>query len=161
MLEEDDRRLAKLVHPLVGPPTCSVGLIEGGSQINIVPDRCQITVDRRLVPGEKADQVLDEYRELLDVEIDEPFLVDEAMETPADAQVVQIASQVLSELGGEPEPIGVPFGCDATKLSRAGIPSIIFGPGSIDQAHRAEEFVEIEQVEFAAEFYKQLILRFD
>ena len=66
----------------------------------------------------------------------------------------------IEELGGNPETVGVPFGCDATKLSRAGIPSIIFGPGSINQAHGAIEFVEIEQVEFAAEFYRKVVMDF-
>ena len=77
-----------------------------------------------------------------------PDLVDEAMETPEDALIVETASKVLAELGGEPEPVGVPFGCDVTKLSRAGIPGIIFGPGSIDQAtNGAIEYVELDQLE--------------
>jgi acetylornithine deacetylase len=66
----------------------------------------------------------------------------------------------MCELGMNDAPCGVPFGCDASKLSRAGIPSIVFGPGSIDQAHSAEEFVELEQVERALEFYRRLMLQF-
>ena len=55
---------------------------------------------------------------------------------------------------------GVPFGSDASKLSRQGIPSLVIGPGSIDQAHGAVEFVELAQVEKAFEFYRNFILRF-
>jgi acetylornithine deacetylase len=56
--------------------------------------------------------------------------------------------------------VGVPFGCDASKLSRAGIPSIVFGPGSIDQAHTADESVELDQVEAAFEFYQHFLRSF-
>jgi acetylornithine deacetylase len=52
----------------------------------------------------------------------------------------------------------VPFGSDASKLSRAGIPTIVFGPGSIDQAHAADEWVELAQVEQACDFYRRMIL---
>ena len=162
-IEADELRLDKNPHPLLGPATCSVGLIQGGSQVNVVAEHCEISLDRRLLPGEEGAAVLEEYRGLLsglDFEMDLPELCDEAMETPADASIVRTASEVLSAMGGDPEPCGVPFGCDVTKLSRAGIPGIIFGPGSIDQAHASVEYVETSQVEFAAVFYGELIARF-
>lgn len=170
-LEADEQLLAKREpHPLVGPPTCSIGVIEGGAQVNFVPEHCEITLDRRLLPGETAEAVTAHYEKLLnrvrtvnpdiDVKFHPPHLTDEAMETPANAEIVQTMSRVLAELGHEPEPVGVPFGCDCTKLSRAGIPSVIFGPGSIDQAHGAVEFVEIAQVEAAFEFYKRFLMEF-
>ena len=82
------------------------------------------------------------------------------METPADARVVETASSILRSIGLEEKPTGVSFGCDCTKLSRAGIPSIIFGPGSIERAHTTNEFVEIDQVEKALEFYRRFLLEF-
>ena len=163
LIEKDNERLAEKCHPLVGPATCCVGTIEGGTQVNIVPDRCQISLDRRMLPGETGEAVLAEYRELftgLDASMESPDLVDEGMETAESEAVVQVSKSTIEELGGNPETVGVPFGCDATKLSRAGIPSIIFGPGSINQAHGAIEFVEIEQVEFAAEFYRKVVMDF-
>ncbi|MFT5471470.1 MAG: acetylornithine deacetylase/succinyl-diaminopimelate desuccinylase family protein [Verrucomicrobiales bacterium] len=170
-LEADEQLLAKREpHPLVGPPTCSIGVIAGGAQVNFVPEHCEITLDRRMLPGETAEGVIAHYEHLLDrvrsenpdidVKIQPPYLADEAMETPADAEVVNAMSRVLAELGHDPEPCGVPFGCDCSKLSRAGIPSVIFGPGSIDQAHGAVEFVEIKQVEAAFEFYKRFLMEF-
>ena len=170
-LESDQTRLADDVHPLLGPATCSIGLIAGGAQVNFVPEHCRITLDRRLLPGERAEDVLEACEATLarvrsenpeiDVIVETPsLLADEAMETPADSPVVQVSSQVLSRLGLDPEPIGVPFGCDCTKLSRAGIPSIIFGPGSIDQAHAAVEYVAVDQVEKALAFYRQFLLEF-
>jgi acetylornithine deacetylase len=170
-LEEDQRRLADRPHPLLGPATVNVGVIEGGVQVNFVPDRCVIEIDRRLLPGETVSGVLTHYQSLLDALqaqhptldaiMEPPMLTDEALETPADSAPARLASSVLAEMGLEAALCGVPFGSDASKLSRQGIPSLVFGPGSIDQAHAAVEFVELVQVERAFEFYRNFILRFE
>jgi acetylornithine deacetylase len=166
-IEADNERMAGVQHPLVGCGTCNVGVITGGVQVNFVPDRCAIEIDRRLLPGERASDAVSHYRQLLQsldgitAEVEEPLLlVDEALDTPADAAVVQTATQVLSDMGLNAEPCGVPFGCDASKLSRAGIPSIVFGPGSIDRAHTADEYIELDQVERAFEFQRRFLLSF-
>jgi acetylornithine deacetylase len=138
--------------------------------VNQVPDHCTIELDRRLLPGEKASAVIDGYRRLLgalakthpgfEAEIElPPLLVDEALDTPAHAKVVTTAREVLCSMGLNPEVCGVPFGSDASKLSRSGIPTILFGPGSIDQAHSVDEYVELEQVEKATAFYREFILK--
>jgi acetylornithine deacetylase len=170
-LEEDAQRLARKPHPLLGPATCNVGVINGGVQVNFVPDECVIEIDRRLLPGERTADVLAHYQSILDdlkqrfpdldAEMESPMLTDEALETSSDAAVVHTASSVLTTMGLNGEPCGVPFGCDASKLSRAGIPSIVFGPGSIDRAHAAVEYVELDQVEQALEFYRSFLLRFE
>lgn len=169
-LEGDHRRLAGLSHPLLGPATCNVGVIRGGVQVNVVPDECAIEVDRRLLPGETADAVLAHYRNLLDqlqmqhptlrAEMEPPLLTDEALSTPGDSPVAQLAGTVLKEMGRDDQLCGVPFGSDASKLSRQGIPSIVFGPGSIDHAHGAVEFVDVAEVHAAVDFYREFILRF-
>lgn len=166
-IEADNERMAAVQHPLVGCGTCNVGVITGGVQVNFVPDRCAIEIDRRLLPGEKASDAVAHYRQLLQGlegitgDVEEPLLlVDEALDTPAEAAVVQTALQVLRDLGLNAEPCGVPFGCDASKLARAGIPSIVFGPGSIDRAHTADEYIEIDQVEQALEFQRRFLLGF-
>lgn len=170
-LEADAGRLAQIRHPLTGPATLNVGVIHGGVQVNFVPDRCAIEMDRRLLPGEKAETALREYEELVAKvcaalpgargEIEQPpLLVDEALDTPADSPVVRAASAVLAQMGLDSAPCGVPFGCDASKLSRAGIPAIVFGPGSIDRAHTADEFIELDQVERALEFHQRFLTGF-
>ena len=158
-------------HPLLGPATGNVGVIGGGVQVNFVPDRCALQIDRRLLPGERADDVLATYGAILErmaaadgsirAELLPPFLVDEALETPSDARAVQVAGEVARSLGLDPEPVGVPYGSDASKLSRHGLDCLVFGPGSIDQAHAAVEWVEIEQVERAAEFYRGFCTRYE
>jgi acetylornithine deacetylase/succinyl-diaminopimelate desuccinylase family protein len=169
-LEEDHGRLAMRPHPLLGPATCNVGVIHGGVQVNFVPDECVIEIDRRLLPGERTGDVLRRYQGIIDdlkarfpgleAEMETPMLTDEALETPGDAAVVNTACAVLRDMGLNDETCGVPFGCDASKLSRAGIPSIVFGPGSIDRAHAAVEYVEIDQVEKALEFYRRFLIGF-
>jgi acetylornithine deacetylase len=169
--EEDADRQVNRAHPLLGPPTCNVGVIQGGVQVNFVPDECVIEIDRRLLPGETVAGVLAHYQGILDglrtrfpdldATMKEPMLTDEALETAVESPIVQLASGVLRDMGLDARPCGVPFGCDASKLSRAGIPSIVFGPGSIDRAHAAVEYVETDQVERALEFFRRVILSFD
>ena len=65
------------------------------------------------------------------------------------------------DLGLDGEPAGVPYGSDASKLSRHGLDCIVFGPGSIDQAHGAVEYVDISQVEQAADFYREFSRRYE
>jgi acetylornithine deacetylase len=162
-LEDDARKLAARPHPLLGPATFNIGTIRGGTQVNIVPEECAIEIDRRLLPGEEPDQVWKDYRrrvEQLGGFVEEPMLQDLPLETAVNDPVVAVASETLADLGLNPEPIGVPYGSDASKLSRAGVPSVVFGPGSIDQAHAAEEFVDCEEVSKAFEFYRRFILNY-
>ena len=170
-IEEDSARLMANAHPLLGTATVNVGIIEGGVQVNFVPDQCVIEIDRRLLPGESGPAVLAHYQGLLDslkaqhptfdAVMDPPRIMDEALETDANSAPARHASSVLAEMGLDGTPGGVPFGSDASKLSRSGIPSLIIGPGSIDQAHAADEFVEIAEVGRAFTFYREFIRRFE
>lgn len=162
-LDQQAKTLAKTTHPLLGPATLNIGLIRGGEQVNFVPDLCEITLDRRLIPGEDPMQIWNGYAALaaqLGAEIEAPFIADSPLETATTADVVHTAQRVLVDLGRPVAPVGVPFGSDASKLGRIGIPSIIFGPGSIDRAHAAIEYVETDQVLEAATFFRQFILEF-
>lgn len=170
VLEDHKRQLQTVQHPLLGSPTLNVGLIQGGSQINNVPDVCWIEIDRRLLPGEEPAQVLSSYGDLLS-ELQtscptlkwsmDPLLQDRAMETPAESGIVKAAEQVLQAAGLNGDPIGVPFGSDASKFAMAGIPSVILGPGHIAQAHTPDEYVEVEQVERAFDVYRQIMKSFE
>jgi acetylornithine deacetylase len=64
-------------------------------------------------------------------------------------------------MGLDGAPGGVPFGSDASKLSRQGVPSLVFGPGSIDRAHGAVEYVEIDEVLKAEAFFREFLRRFE
>ncbi len=169
-IEQENARLAQHQHPLLGCATINVGCIQGGVQVNFVPDRCVIEIDRRLLPTESSAEVLGFYQRMLDklaqdhptfhVTMEEPMLIDDALETSADSRVANTASKVLQQLGMSTDLCGVPYGSDASKLSRSGVESIIFGPGSIDQAHGAVEYVELAQVARARDFYREFILSY-
>jgi len=136
-------------HPLLGHATVSVGRIGGGGQPNIVPDRCHIEMDRRTLPGETEAGVCREVRALLRAHalMAEVSSVKAApclpLETDPDLPLVR---QFLRSVGQQ-RPAGVHYFCDAAVLSQAGIPSIVFGPGDIAQAHSADEWISLAELE--------------
>jgi acetylornithine deacetylase len=162
--------LGQRSHPLLGSPTLSVGRIEGGFEVNVVPDRCTIEVDRRLLPGETWPQVRRELEELLAslrgedpqlrVQVEEPHQSLPAMATDPDAPIVRVAREAVGRIQGERPVRGVAFGTDAAELSAGGIPGVVLGPGDIAQAHTGEEYVEIQQVVKAAAIYREIMLGF-
>lgn len=161
-------RLRERTHPLLGPPTLSVGRIEGGLQVNVVPDRCTIELDRRLLPGETWADVRRELEAVLaplcaedpdlQVTIQEPYQNTPCMETPPDAAIVRIAEEAVRRIDGRHPARGVPFATDAAHLSAAGVPCVVLGPGHIAQAHTSTEYVEVQQVVKAAGIYREMML---
>ena len=151
-------------HPLAGPATLAVTTIRGGTGFNVVPAECVIGLDRRVIPGENHEELLEEFDGLLaglDVTMErrDPFLITAPLDTPLTDPVVQALKQAREEATGrEAEPIGVTFGTDASALAPVGISCEVFGPGSIDQAHSDEEWVGIEETATAAEILAQTAL---
>ncbi len=152
--------------PALGHPTISVGRIEGGVSVNIVPEFCRIEVDRRLVGGEEPTAAAGELGDFLRQEcgIDSPYINDPPwMALPAlssrgsEAAVAQLSAAVDS-VRGRHEVAAVPYGTDAASLSAAGIPSVVFGPGDIAQAHTRDEWVPLDEVEQASEILYRLAL---
>ncbi len=152
--------------PIVGPPSLSVGRIEGGQSVNIVPDWCEIEIDRRLIPGEDPEKSLAAIRQVLsdrlgnlqDVEIDMPWVSLPALVPRVEPWIEPLKEAVRRGAGHEPRVVGVPFGTDAGPLGAGGLPCVIFGPGDIAQAHTSDEWVDLEQVHRAAEAYYQMAL---
>jgi acetylornithine deacetylase/succinyl-diaminopimelate desuccinylase-like protein len=137
-------RLRRRRHPLLGHASVSVGAISGGTQANIVPDQCSILVDRRTLPGETNRGVIRDIRAMLKAQALAATISDGKlapclpMETDCRRPLV---AQLLRAMG-QRRPAGVNYFCDAAVLSGAGIPSVVFGPGDIAQAHTADEWVE-------------------
>ena len=158
-------------HPAVGPPSLSVGRIEGGQSVNVVPDWCEIEVDRRIIPGETPAaalaQVHDDLLRRLGneagawIEFSPPFVNMPAL-SPAAATAGRWQDRVRAALapvlGGPPAVSGVPYGTDAGPLGASGLPCLVFGPGDIAQAHTKDEWIALEQVRIAAEAYFQIAL---
>jgi len=151
---------AARAHPLTGPPTVCVTQIQGGSGANTVPERCTIHVDRRVIPGEHPEMA---YRDLRDrivrasaafpgqIVVHEPYLLDDPMETAPDSPVVRALATALTAATGRADLVGVPYATDASALAAAGIPCVVFGPGSLRDAHTASESVSLAEVAQAAE----------
>ncbi len=165
-LERYDTELRVRPHPLVGSPTLTVTVISGGRGLNLVPDFCQIGIDRRTLPDEDPLTAWDEVRqflqsqpELLDLtlEIAQPTLEHWGMEVSADSLPVQQLKTACQKVGLTPQLKGVHYTTDASELVRCDIPAVVFGPGNIDQAHTAEEWVKIEQVVTAQKIFEALI----
>lgn len=151
--------LAARPHPRLGAPTFSIGTIRGGTQLNVVPDRCEIGIDRRLVPGETAAAATAELREalaVLGVEIEELNQYP-AFEQPEDSAVARIAAAGCREAFGEAVFGVAPWCSNAGIFKAAGIPCVLFGPGSTAQAHAPDEFIDLDQVVRAARAYAAMI----
>ncbi|MHB8521260.1 MAG: M20 family metallopeptidase [Limisphaerales bacterium] len=145
-------------HPLLGHPTASVGTIRGGSQTNIVPAECAITVDRRTIPGETEASVRHEIGMLLRRKGLKAVLADakDAPCLPLETDLRLPMVRRFLQCAGQTEPRGANFFCDAAVLAHGGTPSVVFGPGDIAEAHTADEWISLNQLERAT----QLLARF-
>jgi acetylornithine deacetylase/succinyl-diaminopimelate desuccinylase-like protein len=158
-------------HPLIGPPSGAVTLITGGHKESAVPDRCEIVLDRRMVPGERQDEVVGDIEALLarlgrdDPELRvaiEGYLPTSGppSETPREARLVGLAVEAVGEVTGTPgEVYGAGFGCDMTHFRGIGAEAVILGPGDIDRAHKADEYIELAELEAGRQVYLTLLRR--
>ena len=142
-------QLRRRRHWLLGCGTVSVGAICGGSQANIVPDHCSILIDRRTLPGETEAGVRRELVGLLRRKhlkvacVKREFPPCYPLET--DPKLPLVARFLRSV--GQRQPVGVRYFCDASVLAHGGIPSVVFGPGDIAQAHTADEWISVAALE--------------
>ncbi|MBB5353894.1 acetylornithine deacetylase [Haloferula luteola] len=149
-------KLATFTHPILGPSTFNVGTFRGGSRPNIVPDLAEAEIDIRITPAlHQAGGALALVQQML---AGHPIEIDHAdekppMETPADHPWIQ----KLLHIRPASRCVGAPWFSDAAHLSDAGIPSICLGPGSIDQAHTCDEFIQVADLEDGANFFSDLI----
>ena len=153
-------------HPLCGRPSVCVSTIHGGVGINTVPERATIEIDRRLGPDEQPDAAYDELvryvAENADVgrcrvEHDPPFMQSSGL---SDKHNRPLAER-LAELVRESRPqranwSACRIGTDAAAIAAAGVPTVVFGPGSIAQAHTADEFIEVDELQLATEIFHRI-----
>ncbi|NWF93905.1 MAG: M20 family metallopeptidase [Syntrophaceae bacterium] len=158
-------------HPLVGRPTFNIGTIQGGTKINIVPERCEIELDRRMLPNEEREGVLREIEESLDsLQVQDPSFqyqieeIDfaEPCESGSGEEIVRISLDAIEEIRGErPELKGFTGFTDGRfYVNQFHIPTLILGPGGTDQSHTTNESVEVEALIQAAQIYGLIVLRF-
>ena len=140
-------------HPLLGPPSLSVGVIHGGAGVNVVPDQCEIEIDRRLLPGESPDQAQADVLDYLSqhdagderVIHESPYLKSAGLSDANNAGLAERMSAAAQTVGARGERLGVAFGTDASRLAPH-LPCVVFGAGDIAQAHTKDEWIAVEQL---------------
>jgi acetylornithine deacetylase/succinyl-diaminopimelate desuccinylase family protein len=153
--------------PVLGPASLSVGRIDGGQSVNVVPDWCEVEIDRRVIPGEvPADcqaRVEAYLRSRLPSTHEWEFLPPWVNMPPlahepggSDEWVGAVRHAVARATGRTPDVGGVPYGTDAGPLSAVGLPCLVFGPGDIAQAHTKDEWIELAQLRAASEAYYEI-----
>lgn len=146
-LVKENQRLGGIApHPMLGNGTLTVTLIEGGSGLNVVPDTCKISIDRRTLPGEDPREVSKQISDLALAASPLPTTVEEISLLNAFYQPVHTPwIQELQELTGE-EAGSAPYGTNAFAYEGLAKECVVMGPGSIDQAHSAEEWIEVSEL---------------
>jgi succinyl-diaminopimelate desuccinylase len=148
-------------HPVMGPPTLNVGTIEGGSGVNLVPDRARIGIDIRTVPGVDHAKLIQRLKALLgaDTEVD-VFSDLPPVWTEPDVEWVQRVYEIAKPYIGEaPRAKTAPYMTDAANLLTAyrGAPAVVLGPGEAAQAHQTDEHASMERIRQSVEIYEKII----
>lgn len=149
--------------------TVHTGVIRGGAALNIVPHECVFEFEFRHLPGDDPDALLAEFKHYVATTIEpemravhaaagftiDPLAEIPSLDTGAETEVVALAQ----ELSGSTEIGRVSFGTEGSQFQRAGVPTVICGPGSIEQAHKPNEFVAVDQVLKCEQFMRRLMRR--
>ena len=147
---------------MTGKAQASINMISGGMQINIIPDQCEIQMDRRMIPGEDPKQVFRDVHQLLAALSDIDWQMDSSFLAPplpqaADQRLFGGVQKVLGAMGLPAEPLGVPYATDAGDLGAIGIPTLVLGPGDIAQAHTHDEWISLDQLHLGMTVYLNLM----
>lgn len=154
-LDAHDRALQQRPgHALLGPASLHASFIEGGREWSTYPDRCELRLERRTLPGEEADEPLLEISRILEslVEEDEEFSASAAVVFARPAYEIAQSHALVRQMHAAAEAAGVTaelaglsFWADSSVLGEAGVPSVLFGPGG-GGLHAIEEYVRIDDV---------------
>ncbi len=151
-------------HPLLEHGSFHAGTIKGGAAESVYPDHCELLLERRTLPGESPDEVVREFREVLErlgkresaLEADlEMTLARPGTEVATDSRLVQGLLAACASSGVDPIVEGMTAWVDAAFLNEAGVPAVCFGPGSIEQAHTDDEWIEAAEVAVCADVLEQ------
>jgi acetylornithine deacetylase len=151
--------------PLCGPPTACVTTIHGGVGPNTVPDRAIIDIDRRLTPAEEPAEA---YKDLVSYLASQapasdcrcehlpPWMQSRGLASDNNWSHAEQLVAIAKAMGVDSKLVGVPFGTNAASIAAAGIPSVVFGPGSIGQAHTADEWIAIDEMDRAVGVFHRI-----
>lgn len=154
-------------HPLVGAASMTVTRINGGNADNVVPDRCELLIDRRMIPGEDTEEVKREIEDLLALAGDRRGVCAEvvayrpttggAAETALDQPIVRASLDSCRVHGvADPGPFGFQGGCDLVHFRSIGVEGTVIGPGSLSVAHKPNEFVPTDEFVSSSLIYRDV-----
>lgn len=169
LVDAEHDRIKSNRHPLVGGPSLTITRISGGVADNVVADRCDLLLDRRMVPGEDEAAVKAELARLVaraGEKAGTPMEIVEfrpttggATETAPDHPIVLASQAACCHHHGHATPLsGFQGGCDLVHFRSVGAQGVVLGPGSLDVAHQPNEFVPIAELAMAAAIYRDVAL---
>jgi len=150
------------------PPytTLNIGVVSGGTAANIIARRCEVVWDFRPLPAVEPESIIQRARTFLEGELlahMRRVAPEAAVEMtplyfvpPLVPEGASPAEALFRAIGDNSAAVGVAFGTEAGQFQRAGIPAVVFGPGSIEQAHQPNEYITIDQVEACMGFMDKL-----
>jgi acetylornithine deacetylase ArgE len=157
-------KLNETRHPLLGPSTVECTMMTGGFKANIIPDQSRLTLNFRLIPEHKESWVSRKWFQDLINELslrDSEFKAELTrhraslpLDVPLDSRIVAILRDILGN-----QVVGAPYYTEAVNYTAAGIPTVICGPGSIDQAHTPDEYITLEQLELGVSTFREAVKR--
>lgn len=164
-LEEFDKReLRSRRHPLLGPASQHCALIQGGTGLTTYAEKCKLQVERRTLPGETPEQVLQEIQSVVE-HAGEQAEIRSTLDRPPltcdrNSKIARCVRDAATQVqGAAPEEIGVQYWMDAALFAAAGIPTVNFGPGGAG-AHEAIEWVDLDSVVSCAHVLVETAWRF-
>lgn len=170
-VEDLNEALASVTHPLFGRAVVSANVVQGGSKVIVVPDRCEVQVDRRLLPGETEETAQTEMNRILEelakrysalrVDIEDLGMGKRPAELAPDHALARILKEAVESVTSRPVAFGgYRAGTDMTFLAEIGVPTMIFGPGSISDAHTVDESIPLDEFDASIEIYAHVIERY-
>ncbi len=149
-------------HTVLGSETMTISAITGGDVLNVVPNRCRISVDYRFVPPHDAYNILEMLRARLPKakisfaenpkNFSQPFYL-------SDHEIITLLKESIRCCGQNPQIVTMDASTDASRFNEAGIPTVVFGPGDIAQAHTTDEWIDVREMETASKIFGELIKR--
>ena len=159
-------------HALLGNGSFHAGTIHGGAAESVYPERCTLLIERRTLPGEATKDVVREFERVLQELRDRESRLDASLEATLARPGTEVAEESLLVQGllDAADAHGVRRGVrgmtawvDAAFLNEAGVPAVCYGPGSIEQAHTADEWIDVQEIVACADvletFARGLVVR--